>query len=101
MTVLYADDRPYAYMPDPDEPNIVRTNCKNCGAPAEYGRVNCAYCGTSLLTKADISDRVPCRSGIRQTTDSIEVYCEPIPLIPNQKFSEFMQKARIFWYADI
>ena len=101
MTILYADNRPYAYMPDPDEPNIARTNCKNCGAPAGYGRLNCEYCGTSLLAKADISDHAPCRGGIHQTVDAIEIYCKPIPLIPHQKFSEFMQKARIFWYADI
>ena len=25
-----------------------RTNCPNCGAPIDYGRCKCAYCGTPI-----------------------------------------------------
>ena len=83
MTVLYADNRPMAYIPDEGE--LPRTNCKNCGAPIGYGRASCEYCGTPLLTKADISGPLETqyREKIVQTADSITISCEPIDFFPD------------------
>lgn len=81
-TVLYAGDTPYATMLDPGEPSMTRTNCKNCGAPARYGHVNCEYCGSSLIFHQEVSDRVPMethyRGEIKMDASSITLSCTPI-----------------------
>ena len=84
-TILYAGNAPYAIMPDPDEPSMTRTNCKNCGAPAIYGHVNCEYCGSSLIFHQEVSDHIPmetqCRSEIKVDASSITISCTSIGAI--------------------
>ena len=85
MTDIYADGIKYASIHDPDEiANLTRTNCKNCGAPARFGNVNCEYCGSSLMTRQTKSDHVPmethCQGRIVQTADSISIMTELLPV---------------------
>ena len=85
MIELYADGVKYTFYPEPDEiPTMSRTNCKNCGAPAAFGKVNCEYCGSSLMTRQTKSDRVPMETHyqgrIVQTADSISILTECFPV---------------------
>lgn len=95
-TVLYAGDVPYATMLDPGEPSMTRTNCKNCGAPARYGHVNCEYCGSSLIFHQEVSDRVPMethyRGEIKMDASSITLSCTPI----NAFMDEELAKRRLY-----
>lgn len=91
-TVLYAGDVPYAVMPDPDEPSMTRTNCKNCGAPARYGHVNCEYCGSSLIFHQKASNYVPTetayRGEIRMDASSITISCTPINAFMDEELTK-------------
>ena len=92
MTILYADCIPYAAIPDPDEPSMTRSNCKNCGAPAKYGRVNCEYCGSSLIFHQEVSDRVPMethyRGEIKMDASSITLSCTPIETFMDEELAK-------------
>lgn len=84
MIELYADDVKYAFYPEPDEiPTMSRTNCKNCGAPARFGNVNCEYCGSSLMTQQTKSDHVPMETHhqgrIVMTSNGISIMSECFP----------------------
>ena len=84
-TVLYAGDAPYATMLDPGEPSMTRTNCKNCGAPAKYGHVNCEYCGSSLIFHKEVPMQTQCRSEIKMDATSITISCTPINAFTDEK----------------
>lgn len=68
---------------------MIRTNCKNCGAPARYGHVNCEYCGSSLIFHQEVSDHVPIQTQycaeIRQDASSITISCTPIEAFMDEK----------------
>ena len=87
-TVLYAGNVPYAIMPDPDEPSMTRTNCKNCGAPARYGHVNCEYCGSSLIFHREVPMETQCRSEIKMDATSITISCTPIGAFMDEELAK-------------
>lgn len=85
MMDIYADGIKYASIPDQDEiADFTRTNCKNCGAPARFGKVNCEYCGSSLMTRQTKSDHAPMETHyqgrIVQTADTISIMTELLPV---------------------
>jgi len=91
-TVLYAGDTPYATMLDPGEPSMIRANCKNCGAPAKYGHVNCEYCGSSLIFHQETSDHVPSEprycGEIKMDASSITISFTPIEAFMDKELAK-------------
>lgn len=87
-TVLYAGDVPFATMPDPGELSMTRTNCKNCGAPAKYGHVNCEYCGSSLIFHQEVPMENQCRSEIKMDATSITISCTPIGAFMDEELAK-------------
>lgn len=47
------------------------SNCRNCGAPVEPGKI-CEYCGTPRP--------IPVKSAIRMTADSITLECDTLKI---------------------
>lgn len=91
-TILYAGFEPFAVIPEPDEPNMIRTNCKNCGAPARYGHVNCEYCGSSLMVYQEVSDHIPMetqyRGEIKMDATSITMTCVPVEAFMDEELTK-------------
>lgn len=85
MNVLYADGKIIAQYPNDNE-EVLRTNCKNCGAPLpKHGR--CMYCDTEngVIVKEEKNLRSSTgalRSSMSITAEGITVICSEIPEKP-------------------
>lgn len=87
-TILYAGNVPYAAIPDPDEPSMTRTNCKNCGAPAKYGHVNCEYCDSSLIFHQEVPMETHYRGEIKMDASSITISCTPVETFMDEELTK-------------
>ena len=82
MNVLYADGKIIAQYPNDNE-EVLRTNCKNCGAPLpKHGK--CMYCDTEngVIVKEEKNLRSSTgtlRSSMSITSEGITVTCSEIP----------------------